>query len=418
VAENPKNLAATRRASLLLRRRELRGLLRIASDLGQRVWIVGGAARDLVLGRAVPEVDAAVSGDARELALALEREGYGRAVPLSAGSPRVFRVAGRREVDLAEIEGGSIGADLARRDFTVNAIAFDVAARDWLDPFGGIGDLAAGRLRLVAARNIAEDPLRALRAARFIATHDLRPDSKTLRVCRRAAPALASVALERIATEMAKVFEAPEASPAVRWAARARVLAPALRLRGRAQNSLIRVARPLDAAAVVRMPPAGRRRLRLALLCAGLGVGPAAAASWLAARRWSRAESVQVARLLGLAAGARDANTALRQWEWVRDAGPFAADALALARVLFPGSRDRARRLARRTSSARRRGPRVSGGDVLAWLQIRPGPAVGHLLADLQTASLSGKVRTRRQARAWLVGQVSSGPPGAIIRSS
>jgi tRNA nucleotidyltransferase (CCA-adding enzyme) len=416
LARIPKKLAAARRASALLRRNELRALLRIASGLGQRVWIVGGAARDLVLGRAIPEVDAAVSGDGRELALAMEREGFGRAVPLSPGSPRVFRVAGRREVDLAEIEGGSIEADLARRDFTVNAIAFDVAARDWLDPFGGIDDLAARRLRLVAARNIREDPLRALRAARFVATHGLRPDSETLRVCRRAAPALARVALERIGAEMNKMLEAPRTGPALRWAARARVLAPALRVSSGAERRLARSARVLDAPAVQRMPPPGRRRLRLALLCARLGLGPAGAASWLAARRWSRAESGQVASLLGLVAAAGDANTPLRQWEWVRDAGTLAADALALLRVLLPGRR--ARLLSRRASSARRRGPRVSGRDVLAWLRIPPGPAVGRLLADLETASLSGEVRTRRQARAWLVGQAWSGRPGVIIPSS
>jgi tRNA nucleotidyltransferase/poly(A) polymerase len=416
---NPKKLAAIRRASSLLRRPEIRALLRIAPALGQRVWIVGGAARDLVLGRAVPEVDAAVSGDARELALALEREGFGRAVPLSPGSPRVFRVAGRRDVDLAEIEGGSIEADLSRRDFTVNAMAFDVRARDWLDPFGGIDDLAAGRLRLVSARNIGEDPLRALRAARFVATHELRPDSKTLRACRRVAPALANVALERIVAEMAKLLEASRASPAFRWAARARVLAPSLRLSGRAWRPLVRLARSLDAPAVTRMPPPIRRRLRLALLCAGLGIGPAQAASWLAARRWSRAESGRVATLLGLAAAGRNANTPLRQWEWVRDARSLAVEALELLRVLFPGRHARARALSRRASAARRRrGPRVSGADVMAWLQIPPGPAVGRMLADLETASLRGAVRTRRQARAWLAARLSSGLPGVIIPAS
>jgi hypothetical protein len=167
------------------------------------------------------------------------------------------------------------------------------------------------------------------------------------------------------------------------------------------------------------MPPPIRRRLRLALLCAALGIGPAEAASWLAARRWSRAESGQVATLLGLAAAGRGANTPLRQWEWVRDAGPLTAEALALLRVLFPERRARARALSRRASAARRRrGPRVSGADVMAWLRIPPGPAVGRMLADLETASLRGAVRTRRQARAWLAARLSSGPPGVIIPAS
>ncbi|HLN57786.1 MAG TPA: hypothetical protein VK416_04450, partial [Thermoanaerobaculia bacterium] len=134
--------------------------------------MVGGAARDLQLRRAVAEVDAAVSGDVEILARAMEDAGLGRAVPLSRSPPRVFRVAGKREVDLAEIAGASIEQDLKRRDFTVNAMAFDLATRQWLDPFGGLKDLAGGRLRAVSAQNLAEDPLRVLRAARFLATHE------------------------------------------------------------------------------------------------------------------------------------------------------------------------------------------------------------------------------------------------------
>jgi hypothetical protein len=122
--------------------------------------------------------------------------------------------------------------------------------------------------------------------------------------------------------------------------------------------------------------------------------------------------------LLRLAAAGRHAGTPARQWEWVRDAGRVAAEALALLRILFPGRRARARALSRRVKAARRRGPRVSGADVLAWLRIAPGPAVGRLLAGLELASLSGEVRTRPQARAWLVGQVSGGLPGVIIPSS
>jgi tRNA nucleotidyltransferase/poly(A) polymerase len=125
-------------------------------------WIVGGALRDRALGRAVSEVDLAVSGDAERVADALESRGFGRAFLLSADrSPRVFRVAGRRRLlDVAEIEGGSIETDLARRDFTVNALAFDLATGTLLDPFHGLGDLDRRRLTMVAEKNLADDPLR------------------------------------------------------------------------------------------------------------------------------------------------------------------------------------------------------------------------------------------------------------------
>jgi hypothetical protein len=93
----------------------------------------------------------------------------------------------------------------------------------------------------------------------------------------------------------------------------------------------------------------------------------------------------------------------------VRDAGNLAAEALLLLRLLFPGRSARARVLALRVRSARRRGPAVSGSDVIAWLNIPPGPAVGRLLAQLDVEKLSGAVRTRREARAWLSRRVRAG---------
>jgi tRNA nucleotidyltransferase (CCA-adding enzyme) len=363
---------------------------------------VGGAARDLLLARPVPEVDAAVSGDAEAIARAMESAGFGRAVALSLVAPRVFRVAGKREVDLAEIEGPSIEGDLSRRDFTVNAMAFDLVERRWLDPFGGLGDLSAGRLREVAPGNLAEDPLRVLRAARFIATHALEPDANTSKNSRRAAPALAGVAPERLRSEWMKMFEAGRVGPAIRWAARVEALGPALLLDAPPARRLALGAGVLDARSVARAKPESRRRLRLALVCARIGLAPDMATAWLARRRYGRSEAGDVGRLLALVASARKAGTPRRQWAWVRDSGPVAAEALLLLRLLAPGRGARAGALARRVRSARRGGPAVSGRDILAWRNMAPGPAVGRLLEELQIEILSGRVRTRREARAWL----------------
>ena len=191
---------------------------------------MGGAARDLLLGREVIEVDVAVHGQAGEVARAMEAAGFGRAVEISSRPPRVFRVAGRREIDIAEIEGGSIEEDLRRRDFTVNAIAYDLSRHAWIDPFGGREALAQGRLRMVSPRNLVDDPLRVLRAARFLATHGLRPDAATSRACRAAAPGLAGVAPERIRAEWVKLAASPRVARAIGWAGRAGVLAPAFGL--------------------------------------------------------------------------------------------------------------------------------------------------------------------------------------------
>ncbi|HEV2065174.1 MAG TPA: hypothetical protein VGS00_11570 [Thermoanaerobaculia bacterium] len=398
----------------LRRRRAVRELARSAGRLGLPVWIVGGAVRDLWLGRPILDIDAVVAGDADPLARLLERRGVGRIVTLSLDPPRVFRLAGRgMELDLAELWGGSIQTDLARRDFTANAIALPLPSGGPVDPFGGAADLASRRLRAVNAENIREDPLRSLRAARFLATHGLVPDRATSRICRAAAGGLGGVAPERIRAELAKLLEAPRAGPALAWAARARVLAPALGLVLTAsREARLACGSKCDATAVVRLRPEARLRARLALLALAQGLAPAEASRWLARRRWSREDAGAAGALSGLAEAARPLATADDAWRWIRDAGPRAPDALAVLEAFGPDGRRVARGLRRRLAAARPV-PRVRGRDVLAWLDVPAGPAVGKLLGELEVAGLSGRVRTRRQARRWLAANAP-----AIIRSS
>jgi tRNA nucleotidyltransferase/poly(A) polymerase len=382
--------------------RALRGALRAE---GARAWIVGGAVRDLVLRREVTELDLAVDGDAGEIAARLEALGFGRAFLLSGEKrPRVYRVGGGgRILDLAEIEGDSIGADLARRDFTANAVAVDLASGALLDPHGGLAALAANRLSLVKEKNLQDDPLRALRAARLLATHGLAPDRETSRASRRAAPALARVARERVQAELDKLFAAPRAVPALSWAGGVGLLGPALGLplsAGRARSAARSLA-PLDTPASRRLPPSRRRRLRLALLARTAGIGSEAAARWLRRLRWPGEDAAAVGRLLALADRANERPDGDDAWRWLLDAGDDASDALLLLVASEPRLRPDARRLAA-IARRRRRVPVVRGADVLEWLGIPPGPEVGKLLEAVRVEALAGRVRTVEEAREWL----------------
>lgn len=390
------------------RRRDLAALARLAASRGIGVWVVGGAARDRLLGRRELDVDIAVSADAEGLARRMEALGLGTAVPVSREGPRVFRVAGRREIDIAELEGSSIARDLARRDFTANAIAVDLSSGAWIDPFGGAEDLARRRLALVGEENLAEDPLRAFRAARLYATHGLAPDRRAERACRAVAPRLSAVAAERIRIELSKMLEARRVSAPFAWAARTGLLAPALRLavsRRRLRKAAAALAR-LDASGVGRLPAERRRALRLAVIAWACGLSSRGAARWLSGLRFGRAEASRVATLLALAlrASRLDGSGEREAWRWVRDARESSFDALRLVKAQDPRKAPLARRLRRRIRGARR-GPRVSGGDLLRWLEIPPGPRVGALLRELEVETLRGTVRTRRQARRFVKGQ-------------
>ena len=362
-------------------------------------------------------MDIAVSREAEILARELEAAGYGRAVVLSE-VPRVVRVAGRICLDLADLEGGSIGADLARRDFTANALAVDLSAREWVDPFGGRRDIAARRLRLVREENFADDPLRTLRAARFFATHGLEPDARTKRACRRFAPMLSGVALERIGAELSKLLGADRAGPAFDWARSAGLLPAALGLEiGRRRLAVAaRHLHRLDAR-LGRLVPRERRVIRLTAIADAAGLGASETAAWLRRRRLGRAEAAAAGRLVELvrnAASESDAPSA--DWAWIYDADRLAPAALTLLPVLRPERASAALRIARRRRRGRR-GPRITGEELMSWGALPPGPPIGELLREIGIAGLAGRIRTKPQARRWLSARLSrpDGPGRAEV---
>jgi len=184
-----------------------------AALAGAPAWLVGGAVRDRLLGRATTDVDIALAGDARAAARAVARAAGGTAFELSGafGAWRVVGASGEWSVDVVRLRDDDVEADLAARDFTINAMAEPLAGGDLLDPHGGREDLAAGRLRMVSAGALAEDPLRTLRAARLAVELGLEVDPATADEVRRRAPGLVSVAPERVFGELKRIVCAERA---------------------------------------------------------------------------------------------------------------------------------------------------------------------------------------------------------------
>jgi hypothetical protein len=145
------------------------GLHEPASEIlaGQDAWAVGGAVRDELLGREVVDLDIACREPERAARAYASRTG-GAVFPLSVqhGAWRVALDRGRT-VDFTPLHGDSIAADLATRDFTINAIAIPLDGGEPVDPYGGRKDLERGTLRTVSPSVFDVDPLRLLRAVRL-----------------------------------------------------------------------------------------------------------------------------------------------------------------------------------------------------------------------------------------------------------
>jgi poly(A) polymerase len=209
---------------------------------GREAWIVGGAVRDRLLGRTTTDLDLALPAPPKDAARALARATGGSPFQLSGafGAWRVVGPGHAWHVDLVVLRDGDICADLAARDFTLNAMAEPLGGGELLDPHGGRADLDARRLRMVSQQALDDDPLRTLRAVRIAVDLELTIEPETARAIAAAAPGLERVAAERVFGELKQLIR----SPAVRTGLQlmdahgitGQVLPELLALRGVEQN--------------------------------------------------------------------------------------------------------------------------------------------------------------------------------------
>ncbi len=190
------------------------------SMLGIETYIVGGAVRDMLRGGDADDLDIAVRADAAEVASGLATSLGGSAFPLDVARA-IHRVKHRGgAVDVVGID--DIRADLARRDFTVDAMALPIyelagdRASRVIDPHGGVDDLMAGVIRMVSPTVFADDPGRLMRAARLEAQLGFRLSPDTEALVRAQAGMIDLVSGERVRDELLNILALPGATDSLR----------------------------------------------------------------------------------------------------------------------------------------------------------------------------------------------------------
>jgi tRNA nucleotidyltransferase (CCA-adding enzyme) len=181
--------------------------------LPKPVYVVGGAVRDELLGRVRAELDLdlTIAAGAVDVARRLAHEYQAGFVLLDAERQIARVVFPTMTLDLAQQEG-DILQDLARRDYTLNAIAYDIQAGVTIDPFNGTQDIRNRMMRMVSRDNLADDPLRLLRAYRQGAQLDFTIEPNTQQAIRELAPLLTNVAAERVLAELRYLLQTPRSS--------------------------------------------------------------------------------------------------------------------------------------------------------------------------------------------------------------
>jgi tRNA nucleotidyltransferase (CCA-adding enzyme) len=361
----------------------IRELLARLQSTGQEAFLVGGCVRDLLRSKAPKDWDVATQALPQEV-----QRLFRRVVPtgIAHGTVTVLVPEGAVEVTTYRVEHAysdgrrpssvefrrDLVEDLARRDFTINAMAFDPLGGQLRDPFGGQEDLARRLVRCVgvAAERFGEDGLRPLRAVRFATVLDFALDADTARAIPGALEVLEKVALERRRDELLKLLVAPAAARGLgllRETGLLAVLLPELSPEG-------------DAAREERV---GRSAPTLEVRLAALLTDVPGAESALARLRLPARVTETVRRLLAVplpagAAGWSDGQ--IRRW--LVELGPERAEAavqLAAARGIDAGGKVGAR--VRHVLAARpplsAADLALSGTDVMRLLGIGPSPAVG-----------------------------------------
>ena len=398
---------------------DLAPLARRFADAGHRLYLVGGVVRDTMLGRFSPDDDVDLTTDAEPaairrlvapLATALWTQGERFGTIGARIGHRPLEITTHRAETYAEDSrkptvafGTDIEVDLSRRDFTINAMARTLPGADLIDPFGGARDLSDRRLRtpLDPRVSFSDDPLRMLRAARFVARFSLQPDDDLVAALAAMSPRLSIVSVERIHDELERLLALPDPGGGLELLTRTSLL-------GRVLPEVIDVGDVLDPRF------GGRPRLDVALTAASAApatpllrrvllmwpvaceAGAAAAGRTVRRLRYSREDVGRTERLLQALVEVVDdegaADAVVRHgasatgpdlpllWSAVaalRDQSDDERFASHLDRILSEGERWTADELGRLA-------PPLDGRAVMDHLGCGPGPVVGQALAVLR----------------------------------
>ena len=434
-------------------------LCRRLERAGFRAWAVGGGLRDLLMERVPKDWDLATSATPQQVMKVFER-----VIPTGIAHGTVTVMLGKEGFELTTLRGEGaysdgrhpdsvhfiedIEQDLARRDFTVNAVAYDPLADKLIDPFGGVRDLRARVLRTVgtAADRFGEDGLRVLRAARFVATLGFELEADTERSIPGALGSFAKVSPERVREEWLRTLGAELPSRGFEVMLRTGILGvtcPELvEQHGCEQNRYH--AYDVWTHSLQCMDACSRGAVhRLAGLLHDLGkprtramsdktqdytfynheaVGAGMAEVWLKRYRFSNEQCERVVHLVRhhLICYSEDwSDGAVRRF--VRRVGPAniddllelgRADALAKGRPVeaelaaLERLRERIEQAAEQGVALGTRDLAIDGGDVMQRLGCRPGPIIGRVLEALLQRVLDAPELNERDALLALVDEL------------
>ncbi len=393
--------------------------------LPKPVYAVGGAVRDELLGRVRAELDLdlVVPTDAIAIARQLANEYRAGFVLLDAERQIARVVFAGMTVDIAQQEGESIERDLARRDYTLNAIAYDLQTQQTIDPFGGAQDIQHRQIKMISSQNLIDDPLRLLRAYRQGAQLDFEIAASTRQTIQELVHLLTDVAAERVLAELRYLLRTPNNHKWLQLLSVDNLLTGWLQTPPRLTFAadLVNLERAIDL--IAQHYPALDRELDLVIRDTIPISRKAIGRFMLLLSPDLAVATTQMLRLTFSAAEIQVVTTAINylpqllgvpmslteQYFWFQSGGnnfPLLvllaiASGVELVNLISLIDRylDPHDLVAHPT-------PLVSGNDLIQSLELSPSPTIGKLLTEIQIARINGKITTQVEAiqfaKEWL----------------
>jgi tRNA nucleotidyltransferase (CCA-adding enzyme) len=396
---------------------------------GYKGWVVGGCLRDLLRGKPAADWDLATNALPSDV-----QRIFKRVIPTGIQHGTVTVRLGGQSYEVTTLRGegaysdgrrpdsvvfvDDIAADLARRDFTINAIAYDPLEQALFDPFAGLHDLDGRAIRAVGLpeERFGEDGLRVLRAARFVATLEFELEPATEAAIRPTLDTFRKVSAERVRDEWMKALKARQPSRAFEVMARTGILevtCPQLAALPAGERSAY--FRAMDE--VSREPV-----VRLAALLAGFVGDLPALDAWLVRYRFSNQERERIVRMVKHHQdgwGSLPDDAALRRVA-ARVGREALPEVLAVSRTVAEArfgeaheSTGAARAFAARMAEAvgahtplTNKELAIAGRDLMQALQLAPGPQIGRIIEALLQRVLDEPALNTREALLSLAQQL------------
>jgi len=236
-----------------------RDVIQIINDAGYEGYIVGGATRDFIMGNPIHDIDICTNSPPQETIRIFRDRGY-KAIPTGEefGTITVIFNGKPYEITTYRSEGKytdsrhpehikwekDINKDLSRRDFTINAIAYDPIHNKFIDPYGGRSDIKHKVLKAVGnpSARFKDDPLRMMRFIRFSGRYGIKPDPKTFNAVYKQRHLLKKIPKERVRDELIKILQTDNVDTSLRLFIKSglsnEVIPQLSRLEGMPQNEL------------------------------------------------------------------------------------------------------------------------------------------------------------------------------------